>query len=156
MVIKPWIKWCCEFKNSLCMMIRGAEDFQLWLTNLWKKIENAIHDNRRLTMDELSAIFLQISISLLHETITETLRYRKLSPRWAPKKLKGQHKLNWVEVGQEFLRCYKCHGDEFLHSIIGGDEAWVHTIHLKPKGSEEVKGRWRSGWRGCGKLLRKA
>ena len=30
-----------------------------------------------------------------------------------------------VEVGQEFLRLYKLHGDEFLLSIITGDKTWM-------------------------------
>ena len=41
------------------------------------KIENALRDNRRLIVDELSAMFPQISRSLLHETtprILETVR----------------------------------------------------------------------------------
>ncbi|KAG5317907.1 MOS1T transposase, partial [Pseudoatta argentina] len=82
-------------------------------------------DDRRLTVDELSAMFPQISRSLLHEIITEALGYRKLSARWVPKQLTDQHKLNRVEAGQEFLRRYKLHGDEFFRSIVTGDETWV-------------------------------
>jgi hypothetical protein len=59
-----------------------------------------------------------------------------------------------VEAGQEFLRHYKLHGDEFLHSIITGDETWVHFTHFKSKGSEEMKGEGGGG-EGVGrKLLR--
>jgi hypothetical protein len=124
-------KWCREFKSChmSCMMIRGAEDLQL-TDEIVRKIENAFCDNRRLTVDELSAIFLQISRSLLHKTITEILRYRKLSVGWVPKQLTDQHTLNQVEVRQEFMRHYKLYGDEFLHSIITGDETWV--AHYTP------------------------
>ncbi|KAG8293649.1 hypothetical protein J6590_013798 [Homalodisca vitripennis] len=59
--------------------------------------ENTVRDDRRLTLDELSAMFPQISRSLIHETITETLGYRKLSARWVPKQLTEQHKLNRVQ-----------------------------------------------------------
>ena len=55
-------------------------------------IENALRDDHRLSVDELSALFSQISRSLLSETITETLGYRKLSARWVPKQLTDQHK----------------------------------------------------------------
>ncbi|KAG5319755.1 MOS1T transposase, partial [Pseudoatta argentina] len=99
--------------------------YELLTDDIVKKIENALRDDRRLTVDELSAMFPQISRSLLHETITETLGYRKLSARWVPKQLTDQHKLNRVEAGQEFLRRYKLHGDEFLRSIVTGDETWV-------------------------------
>ena len=87
----------------LCMMIRGAEDLQL-TDEIVEKIENALRNDRRLTVDELSAIFPQISRFLLHETVS------KMGPKTADR----QHKLNQVEAGQEFLRCYKLHGDEFL------------------------------------------
>ena len=45
---------------------------------IMEKIENALRHDRRLTVNELSALFPQISRSLLHKTITKTLRYRKL------------------------------------------------------------------------------
>jgi hypothetical protein len=91
-----------------------------------EKIKNVLCDDHRLTVDQLFAMFLLISRFLLHETITETFRYRKLSARWIPKQLTDQHKLNRVEAGHEFLRCYKLNRDEFLHSIITGDETLVH------------------------------
>ena len=94
----------------LCMMIRGVKDLQ-WTDGIVEKSENVFCDDRRLTLDELSAMFPQISRSLLHKTITETLGYRKLSARWVPKHLTDQHKLNRVEARQEFLRCYKIHSN---------------------------------------------
>ena len=90
-----------------------------------ENIDKTLRDDRRLTVDELSAMFPQISTSLIHETITETLGYRKLSARWAPKQLTDQQKLNRVEAGQEFLRRCKLHGDEFHRSIVTGNETWV-------------------------------
>jgi hypothetical protein len=67
-----------------------------------EEIENALCDDHRLTVEELSAMFPQISTSLLHETNTATLRYRKLSARWIPIRLTDQHKFNRVETVQEF------------------------------------------------------
>ena len=58
MVIQLWIVWVC----SSCVVSLKA-----------------LRDNRRLTVDELPVMFLQISSILLHETITETLGYQKLS-----------------------------------------------------------------------------
>ncbi|KAG5308973.1 SETMR methyltransferase, partial [Pseudoatta argentina] len=116
-------KWCREFKNGRTSVHDDQRSGRpsILTDDIVKKIENALRDDRRLTVDELSAMFPQISRSLLHETITETLGYRKLSARWVPKQLTDQHKLNRVEVGQEFLRRYKLHGDEFLRSIVTGD-----------------------------------
>ncbi|KAG5322963.1 LYRM7 factor, partial [Pseudoatta argentina] len=118
-------KWCREFKNGRTSV---HDDQRSGRPDIVEKIENALRDDRRLTADELSAMFPQISRSLLHATITETLGYQKLSARWVPKQLTDQHKLNRVEAGQEFLRRYKLHGDEFLRSIVTGDETWPFYI----------------------------
>ncbi|KAG5317385.1 SETMR methyltransferase, partial [Pseudoatta argentina] len=127
-------KWCREFKNGRTSVHDDQRSGRpsILTDDIVKKIENALRDDRRLTVDELSAMFPQISRSLLHETITETLGYRKLSARWVPKQLTDQHKLNRVEAGQEFLRRYKLHGDEFLRSIVTGDGKKFST-------DEEVK-----------------
>ncbi|KAG5321343.1 MOS1T transposase, partial [Pseudoatta argentina] len=107
-------KWCREFKNGRTSVHDDQRSGRpsILTDDIVENIENALRDDRRLTVDELSAMFPQISRSLLHETITETLGYRKLSARWVPKQLTDQHKLNRVEAGQEFLRRYKLHGDE--------------------------------------------
>ncbi|KAG5326612.1 SETMR methyltransferase, partial [Pseudoatta argentina] len=125
-------KWCREFKNGRTSVHddQRSERPSILTDDIVEKIENALRDDRRLTMDELSAMFPQISRS--QETITETLGYRKLSARWVPKQLTDQHKLNRVEAGQEFLRRYKLHGDEFLRSIVTGDitdqETMAHHV----------------------------
>ena len=109
----------------LCMMIRGVEDLQLTY-EIVEKIEIMLRDNRRLIVDELSAMFPQISRSLLHETITETFGYRKLSARWVP----------------------KLHGDEFLRSMVTGDDPWRYMVGRRL--STEVKGemeKWTKGLR---------
>ncbi|KAG5326237.1 SETMR methyltransferase, partial [Pseudoatta argentina] len=120
-------KWCREFKNGRTSVYDDQRSGRpsILTDDIVEKIENALRDDRRLTMDELSAMFPQISRSLLDETITETLGYRKLSARWVPNQLTDQHKLNRVEAGQEVLRRYKLHGDEFFRSIVTGDETWV-------------------------------
>jgi hypothetical protein len=108
-------EWCGEFKNGHTSVHDDQKSGRPSIViEIVEKIENLLHDNHRLTVDELSAMFLQISRSLLHKTITDTFGYQKLSAMWVPKQLTDQHKLNQVEAGQEFLRCYKLHGDEFL------------------------------------------
>ena len=72
-------KWCGEFKNGLTSVHDDQRSRPSIVTDkIVEKIENALHDNCRLTMDELSVMFPQIYRSMLHETITEILRYRKL------------------------------------------------------------------------------
>ena len=97
-------KWCDEFING-CTSVH--DDQRSRRPSIVEKIENTLCDNCRLTVDELPAMFPQIYRSLLHETH----EYRKLFARWVQKQLTDQHKLNRVEVGQEFLRYYKLYGD---------------------------------------------
>ncbi|KAF2887416.1 hypothetical protein ILUMI_18757 [Ignelater luminosus] len=76
-------KWCREFKNGRTSVHddQRSETPSIVTDEIVEKIENALRDDPKLTVDELSAMFPQISRSLLHETITETLAYRKLSSR---------------------------------------------------------------------------
>ncbi|KAG5324276.1 MOS1T transposase, partial [Pseudoatta argentina] len=146
-------KWCREFKNGRTSVHDDQRSGRpsILTDDIVEKIENALRDDRRLTVDELSAMFPQISRSLLHETITETLGYRKLSARWVPKQLTDQHKLNQVEAGQEFLRRYKLHGDEFLRSIVTGDETWksaaeAHRILVQTYGDNALSDTTCRDW----------
>ena len=125
---------CGEFKNGHTSVHNDQR------TEIVEKIKNAFRGDRRLTVDGLSVMFPQISRSLLHKTITETLGYQKLSARWDPKQLIDQHNFNRVEAGQEILRRFKLHGDEFLCSIIAGDETWMHIGGKRFSTNEEVKG----------------
>ena len=79
------LKWCDKFKNGHTSVHDDQRSGRVM--KLWKKIENALCHDRRFTVDELSMMFPQSSRSLLHETITETLRYRKLFERWFTKQL---------------------------------------------------------------------
>ncbi|KAG5318563.1 SETMR methyltransferase, partial [Pseudoatta argentina] len=137
------LKWRREFKNGRTSVHDDQRSGRpsILTDDIVEKIENALRDDRRFTVDELSPMFPQISRPLLHETISETLGYRKLSARWVPKQLTDQHKLNRVEAGQEFLRRYKLHGDEFLRSIVTGDETWVEKSFQPTRSSEEGEDR---------------
>lgn len=86
------------------------------------QIEEAVREDRRLTVDELAAMFPQLSSSIVQETITETLGFRKLCARWVPKQLTQQHKENRVTCTCEFLERFELEGDDFLSSIVSGNE----------------------------------
>ena len=64
--------------------------------------------------------------------------------RWVPKQLTDQHKFNPVKAGQEFLRRYKHHEDEFLRSIVIEDEARMHMCGKRFSTYEEVE-KWTKG-----------
>lgn len=120
-------KWCREFKNGRTDVHDEPRSGRssILTDELVEKTDEAVRGDRRSTLEELSVVFPQISRSLLHETIAETLGFRKLSARWIPKQLTEQHKLNRVATSKEFLERYKLEGEAFLHSIVTGDETWV-------------------------------
>ncbi|KAG5320383.1 GVQW3 protein, partial [Pseudoatta argentina] len=66
-------KWCREFKNGRTSVHDDQRSGRpsILTDDIVEKIENALRDDRRLTVNELSAMFPQISRSLLHETIAE-------------------------------------------------------------------------------------
>ena len=82
-------KWCREFKIQSTSVHDDQRSRRpsIATDKIEEKIKNVLRDDRRLTVDELSAMFPQISRSLLNETITETLGYRKLPARLVPKQL---------------------------------------------------------------------
>ncbi|KAL4089589.1 hypothetical protein QTP88_024602 [Uroleucon formosanum] len=98
-----------------------------------KKVENAVRDDRRLTLDELSAMFPQLSRSLLHETITETLEFHKLCARWVPKQLTEQHMLNRVQASREFLERYELDAKKIMASVFW-DHKGIILIEYLPRG----------------------
>ena len=74
--------WCGEFKNGRTSVHDDQRSGRPSID--WQNCRNnrTCAPQRSQTVDELSAIFPQISRSLLHKTITETLGYRKLSSSW--------------------------------------------------------------------------
>ena len=54
--------------------------------DLVRAVEEKIRENRRFTIT-LSLHFPQISRSLLHEIVSDNLKFRKLYARWVPKPL---------------------------------------------------------------------
>lgn len=135
-------KWCREFKNGRTSVHDDQRSGRppIVTDERVKKIDNVVRDDRRLTLDELSAMFPEISGSLLHETIKETLGYRKLSAIWVLKQLTEENKLNRVQSSKEILERYELEGDDFLHSIVTGDETWV--AHYTPETKRQSQ-QWR-------------
>jgi transposase len=61
--------------------------------HLVRTVEEKIQDNRRFTISSLSQHLPQMSRSLLHEIVSDKLRFRKLCSRWMSKMLTDEHKM---------------------------------------------------------------
>jgi hypothetical protein len=61
--------------------------------DLVRTVKEKIQENTRFTIPSLSLHFPQISRSLLHEIVSDKLRFRKCS-RWVSKMFTDEHKMN--------------------------------------------------------------
>jgi hypothetical protein len=69
-------------------------------------VEEKIQENRRFTISSPSMHFPQISWSLVHEIVSDKLRFQKLCSCWVPKSFTEEHKIKWQASVLTFLILY--------------------------------------------------
>jgi len=128
-------KWCLEFSEGRTdVHDEQRSDRPSFISDdLLQVTEGEIRANRRVTIRELPHIIPEVSKTTSHESVTEKLWYRKLWALWVPKMLTGDHKTKRMDSALKFLTRYAQEGDEFLDSIVIGDETWGfhHTPETK-------------------------
>ncbi|GFT47727.1 histone-lysine N-methyltransferase SETMAR [Trichonephila clavipes] len=97
------------------------------------KVEAAMLEDRRTTVRELCEKDSEVSKTTIDKILTEHLGYSKVCARWVPKMLTADHKRQRVEAAQEFLAFHGTTEEEFLDSIVTGDETWVHYTTRKQR-----------------------
>jgi hypothetical protein len=102
--------------------------------DLLQKNEGEIHANQRGTIRELHHIIPEVSKTTIHEAVTEKLLYRKLCALWVSIMVMDDHKMKWMGSVLKFPMCYAQEGEEFLHSIVTGDETW--DFHHTPESKQ--------------------
>ena len=149
-------KWCREFsegRTDVHYEQRSGRPF-LISDDFLQEIEGEIRANRRVTIRDLHNIILEVCKTTIHEAVTEKLGYRKLCVRWVPKMLTDDHKTKRMGFVLKFLTRYAQEGDEFLDSIVTGDETW--GFHHTPE-SKQQSLQWHHTHnvvqRACGRLL---
>ena len=117
-------KWCRQFSEGRTDVHDEERSSRpsLISDDLLLETEGEIRTNRRLTIRKLHHIVLEVSKTTIHEGVTEKLGYRKLCARWVPKMLTDDHKTKRMGSALKFLTRYAQEGDEFLDSIVTGDE----------------------------------
>jgi hypothetical protein len=82
---------------------------------------------------ELNHIIPEVSTTTIHEAVTEKLGHRKLCAGWVPQILTDDHKTKRMISALNFVTRYAQEGDEFLDSIVNGEETWVfhHTPEVR-------------------------
>lgn len=104
------------------------------------KVEATLLEDRRVTLEELSELIPDAGKTTIHKILTEHLGYSKVCARWVPKMLTEDHKQQRVAASREFLQSHATDGEDFLDSIVTGDETWVH--YTTPETKEKSR-QWR-------------
>lgn len=89
-----------------------------------EKCEKIIDENRRITVEELSAcLHVSVSVGSAHALIHE-LGFHKVSSRFVPlpRFLTAEMREDRVECCQANLKVYKKYGEAFLNNIVTVDE----------------------------------
>jgi hypothetical protein len=105
-----------------------------------QKTDENIRADRRSTTDELYQQCPELSRTVLHETVTKRLGYRKLCVSSVLKMLTDNHKKKQTAAAQAFFAHYEDQGDDFLDCIVTGDETMVS--HHTPANTRQSM-QWR-------------
>jgi hypothetical protein len=125
-------KWCSEFSLGRTDVHDEQKSGRpsLISDDFLQENEGEIRANRRLTIRELHHTITEVSKTAIHKAVTEKIGYRKLFSRWVPKILSDGHKTKWMGSALKYFTRYTQEGDEFLDSIVTGDEKYVFTSFL--------------------------
>ncbi|GBL75399.1 hypothetical protein AVEN_194591-1 [Araneus ventricosus] len=85
-------KWVRQFNDGRTNVHDEARSGRSSVVNDVVKVNEKIRENRRFTIRMLFDEFPQISKTVLLESVTNRLNYRKLCSRWVPKMLTDVHK----------------------------------------------------------------
>ena len=92
-------------------------------------INEMIQENRRLSQQ-----FLSETVGISRERVQHIiylLGYRKVCARWVPRQLTDPMKQRRADVCRFLNKRYRREKDNFLASIVTGDETWAH--HYEPE-----------------------
>lgn len=142
MDVKNVRKWCREFSaGRLNVHDEERSGRPSHTDETVRKVEELLLEDRRVTLDELAEKLQGVcSRDSIHSILINNLQYRKVSARWVPKMLTEEHKRKRIECAQQFVASFEDKGEEFLDSIVTGDETWAH--YYTPEMKEQSK-QWR-------------
>ena len=87
-------KWCIMFTNGRTD-VHDAERSgrpSVITDALKKKVNRIIRENRNFTISEIYKKCPEVSRAVLHQIVTEHLRYHKIGERWEAKRPSGKRK----------------------------------------------------------------
>ena len=111
----------------------GQGQHSIVTDELVQNVDQCIRGKRRFTISELSEQFPQTSRTTSYRTVTDRLGYLKFCAQWVSKQLTDFHKTKRIGSALTFLQHYWEERDEFLDSIVAGDETWVQFMNTDTK-----------------------
>ena len=134
-------KWCREFSKGRTDIHDERRSGRPSISDeVVAKIERILLEDRRITIRELAAQVPEVSEKSIDTILTERLGYHKVCARWVPNMLSENHKIERVNCAQGFLRECAENTEEFLDSIVMGDETWCH--YVTPETKQQSR-QWR-------------
>lgn len=134
-------KWCREFSGGRTDIHDEPRSGRPSVSDdVVAKIDRLLQEDRRATLRELAEKVPEVSEKTIDNILTEKLDYRKVCARWVPHMLSETHKENRVKCAREFLQQCAENTEEFLDSIVTGDETWCH--YVTPETKQQSK-QWR-------------
>jgi histone-lysine N-methyltransferase SETMAR len=94
-------------------------------------VDELIRSDRRVTVREIVEK-IETGHNAVQNIISE-LGYSKVCARWVPRQLTDELKQSRRDVCAELLERYRMEGDQFMNSIITGDESWAHHYEAETK-----------------------
>jgi len=141
MDVKNVRKWCREFTAGRTEIHDEERSGRPSISDeTVAKVEQIMRQDRRITLDDLCILVPEVSRSTIGRTLTEKLEYRKVCARWVPRMLTEDHQRQRIDSSREFLQRYADENDNFLDSIVTGDETWA--FHFTPETKQQSR-EWR-------------
>jgi len=141
MNVKNVRKWCREFTAGRTEIHDEERSGRPSISDeTVTKVEQIMRQDRRITLDDLCILATEVSRSTIGKTLTEKLEYRKVCARWVPCMLTEDHQRQRIDSSREFLQRYADENDNFLDSIVMGDETWA--FHFTPETKQQSR-EWR-------------
>ena len=138
-------KWCRGFSEGRTDVHDEQRNGRpsLISDDLLQEIEGAVRANRRVTIRELHHIIPEDHNSC---SCDRKIRVQNIVRTLLHKMLMDDHKTKRTGSALKFLTRYAQEGDEFLDSIVTGDETW--GFHHTPESKQQSLRCKKKSWRG--------
>ncbi|GBM79214.1 hypothetical protein AVEN_60862-1 [Araneus ventricosus] len=128
-VVRQWVRFFKDRRTNIHDESQSGRP-SVVSADLIKEIDEKIRLLRNFTITQLSEHLPNISRTVLYETVTGKLGYRKFCVRCVSKTLTEIHKTSRMGAALEFVSRYHTGGEDFLNRIVIGDETWAKNVLL--------------------------